>query len=86
MVATSVERFNGFHAQPRHLAEVGQILRHEQSIVRKRDGRDSQIHPPGAHLQSEQALKLYGGVLIEVEHRACGEIVEQFMKSVRQSE
>src|SRR6266571_5862678 len=44
-------------AKPGNLAEVGQILREEQRIVRKRDGGDSQIHRSEAQLQTDQPLK-----------------------------
>ena len=43
-----------FDAQPRNFTEVGQILREEQSVLRDRDGRDSQIHRPDAQLQPKQ--------------------------------
>jgi len=63
--------------QPWNLPEVRQILREKQTVVRDRNRRDFQVHRAGAYLESDQSLKLSCSMLIEVEHRACGEILDQ---------
>jgi len=64
-------------AKTGNLAEVGQVLREEQRVVRKRDGRDSRIHRAEAQLQTAQLFKSGGGGLIEVKDWAEGEIIKQ---------
>ena len=69
------------YAQPRNLTEVGQILREEQSILRDRDGRDSQIHRPDAQLQPKHSLKLCGGAAIEADNWTRRIIIEHSVQS-----
>ena len=67
--------------QPWNLTEVGQIFREEQSVLRDRDGRDSQIHRPDAQLQPKHSLKLCGGAAIESDDWTRRKIIEHRVRS-----